>query len=113
MWPITAQYYLQHVLVTGVGRDHVVVGQLSVLHTGLLIGWQLILGWEYWLLIGWLLEYWLLIGWQSSAGDLPHDEAEAVHVCRLEALEAGGVDGVIKDLRGHVPPRAHPEQRSS
>ena len=45
---------------------------------------------------------------ECSASDLPDHEAEGVHVGRLERLEAGLVERLVEDLRGHVAPRAHP-----
>jgi hypothetical protein len=48
-----------------------------------------------------------LISSEGPPGDLPEDEAECVHVRRLEALEGGGHERLVQHLGGHVPPRTH------
>jgi hypothetical protein len=48
-----------------------------------------------------------LICGEGPPGDLPEDEAEGVHVRRLEALEGGGDERLVQHLGGHVPPRPH------
>ena len=45
---------------------------------------------------------------ECSPRDLPEHEPKGVHVRRLERLEAGLVERLVEDLRGHVAPRAHP-----
>ncbi len=52
-----------------------------------------------------MLSY--LICGEGPPGDLPEDEAEGVHVRRLEALEGGGHERLVQHLGGHVPPRTH------
>jgi hypothetical protein len=52
-----------------------------------------------------MLSY--LICCEGPPGDLPEDEAECVHVRRLEALEGGGDERLVQHLGGHVPPRSH------
>jgi hypothetical protein len=48
-----------------------------------------------------------LICGEGPPGDLPEDEAEGVHVRRLEALEGGGHERLVQHLGGHVAPRTH------
>ncbi len=59
-----------------------------------------------WKKVGSTLLLYLISG-EGPPGDLPEDEAECVHVRRLEALEGGGDERLVQHLGGHVPPCSH------
>lgn len=39
----------------------------------------------------------------ASPSDFPQDQAERINICPLEGIEVAPVQGVIQDLRCHVP----------
>ena len=78
-FPVT--HHLLHVLYGWVGVDILVVGHLVLLRSGLAV--------------------------LAPPGQLPVDEAQAVHVSSLPAVEDVLVDALVQELGGHVALGAH------